>query len=678
MSVSTDSHHLLDCFAEFCALVDTEGRVVACNCQESAATERDRPPCCTQLALHPQCPCEQCYISSAFVSGEPAEGQEVHPDLGPLRIRVVPLIDTDGRSTLATLQISHSPQQTCDGHSARSAAQAFDSLPQTVFEADILGNITFANRHSLEKFEYTSEDIANGLNIIEVIAPEDRERLLQLFYGVLQGEQGLSAEFRAQTQSGGHFFALVFATPLSKNGQVIGTRGMVIDISPQKKVEHSLRENEQRYQHLAHHDQLTNLPNRTLLLERLSEALERAELRGKPLAVMVLDIDRFKQVNGSLGNDCSDQVVCEIARRLRKLLRQSDILARLNGDEFALVYSGVSTPDHLPLLAQRLLDAFQQPVQIGEHAIYLTASIGIASFQVGLEEGETLLRQAAIAMTEAKEQGGNCYTYFSREMQTRREEAFLLEKHMREALHRREFFLHYQPQIDLASGAITGVEALVRWAGPDGVLSSPESFIKVAEESGLIHPLGDFILREACAQNLRWQQSGLPPIQVTVNISARQFAQPGFVEQVLKTLAVTGLSPEWLELEITESAIMANIKDAQETMHCLQQAGVRFAIDDFGTGHSSLNYLRQLPLSKLKIDRSFMFDVPGNSDNEKLVFSILTLARSFNMHTVAEGIETQSQLAYLQQLDCDLGQGYLFSRPVAPEAIPALLSAKLP
>ncbi len=674
MSFASHIANHLQLHADFCVLVNAEGHIVA----SSGQTLPKSGACHDLLGLHRSCPCEGCYIRLAFQTGQPVAGNMDHSELGPVQVRVMPLSGPDGRTELATLQINHSPQRPQNGQTSQLAAQVFDSLPQTVFEANLQGRITFANRHSLDKFEYTAEDLAGGINIMQVIAPDDRERLRQLFFRVLQGEQGLSAEFTALTKNGGRFFALVYAIPLTENGRVVGARGMLMDISQQKAVEHSLRESEQRYQHLAHHDQLTNLPNRTLLMERLSQALDRAEHRRKPLAVMVLDLDRFKQINDSLGNGYGDQALCEITRRLQQLLRQSDTLARLNGDEFALLYSDVPKPDSLSLLAQRLLDAFQEPVQIAEHTVHLTASIGIASFQHGPEDGETLLRQAAIGMNEAKTQGGNRYAYFSQEMQTRREETFLFEKHMRKALQRQEFYLHYQPQIDLASGKVSGVEALVRWAGPCGTNPSPEVFIKVAEDSGLIHPLGDFVLSEACAQNLRWQQSGLPPIQVTVNISAKQFGQADFVNKVLQTLADTGLDPQWLELEITESAIMANVKEAIGIMHRLQQAGVRFAIDDFGTGHSSLNYLRQLPLSKLKIDRSFMLDIPGNRDNEKLVFSILTLARSFGLQTVAEGIETQGQLTYLQQFECDLGQGYLFSRPVAPAAIPALLTADTP
>jgi EAL domain-containing protein (putative c-di-GMP-specific phosphodiesterase class I) len=327
--------------------------------------------------------------------------------------------------------------------------------------------------------------------------------------------------------------------------------------------------------------------------------------------------------------------------------------------------------------ARRLLKNLKDPLQLAGHTFHLSGSIGITTSRDGKENIEGFLRQADIAMIEAKRQGGDRHVVFTREMQLRLEEAFRLEHRMRDALDRKEFFLRYQPQIELNTGRMTCVEALMSWGNSPENSISPEVFIKMAEKSGLILPLGDFALQEACAQNRRWQQLGLPPIQVTVNISAKQFGEPDFVDKVFQALAATGLDPRWLELEITESTIMDNISEAVGIMQRLRKAGVRFAIDDFGTGYSSLNYLRQLPLSKLKIDRSFVAGVPGNGDNEKLVTSILALARSFDLMTVAEGIETEEQLDYLRRLDCHLGQGFLFSRPVAPELIPNLIGTRL-
>lgn len=464
-------------------------------------------------------------------------------------------------------------------------------------------------------------------------------------------------------------------TPLlDGGGQVREIQSVGLDITPLKRTQDALLKCERRYNHLAQHDWLTNLPNRGLLFNRMGRALDRVRPSNRPLAVFFADLDRFKQINDTLGNSWGDKALCEIAQRLQVLLRPGDTLARLHGDEFVLVCEDLVCIEGF---ARRLLNNLKDPLHLAGHTFHLSASIGISVSRAGRENIEAFLRQADIAMFEAKRQGGDRHVIFSRKMQLRLEEAFRLEHRMRDALDRREFFLRYQPQIELNSGRMTCVEALMRWGDSPENRISPEVFIKTAEKSGLILPLGDFALQEACAQNRRWQQLGLPPILVTVNISAKQFGQSDFVDKVFQVVADTGLNPRWLELEITESAIIDNIAEAVGIMKRLQQAGVRFAIDDFGTGYSSLNYLRQLPLSKLKIDRSFVADVPGNRNNEKMVASILALARSFDLMTVAEGIESEEQLDYLRWLDCRLGQGFLFSHPVAPELIPNLIGTRL-
>ncbi len=669
-----------DCYNEaffndsetLCVLVDADGQPIAGSGSMSRECWR-HPPCRSLFQLHAPCPDTDCLIRRAFSGGIPVQETILRTDKESLTLRVIPLSDRQGHARLALLLINPGSRQAPTAAIEAGAAHSFDSLPQTVFETDLQGRITYANRHSLEKFEYSESDLGSGIQIRDVICEPDRKRLQQLFFLAMKSEVAVSAEFRAKTRSGKSFYALVYANALRQGDRITGLRGMLMDISPQKATEQALRDSEQRYQHAAYYDPLTQLPNRVLFMKRLGYSLERAEARRLPLAVLILDLDRFKQINASLGNECGDQVLIRISRRLERLVRRHDTLARLNGDEFALVYADTVEPDSVELLARRLYDAFAEPLHIAEHTVYLTACIGIAAWRRDAVDGETLLRQAAIALHEAKTRPDKYYAVFNQEMQTRRETIFRLEKQIREALQQDRFFLHYQPQIDLGSGRITGIEALARWNGPEGRQIPPDVFIRVAEETGQIHALGAFVLQEACAQNLRWQQQGLPPIRVSVNISAGQFSQRDFVDNVLQTLDDTGLDPQWLELEITESVVMDNIQAAITTMLKLKDMGICFSLDDFGTGHSSLNYLRQLPLAKLKIDRSFIQDIPGNRDNEKLVFSILTLARSFNLQTVAEGIETRDQMEFLQQLECDIIQGYLVSKPVPAEAIPALL-----
>ncbi len=674
MSATRNKKHLIQEHPDFCVLVDAEGRIVADSAQPSHQLRSKGDVCHELLGLHHSCPCNECFIRLAFETGLPVTEQLDHPDMGFVQVRVHPLSGPDGKE-LASLQISSDRATFPSEHFEKAERQGLESLQQAVFDIDLEGRITFANRPYLQLFGFSSRSHAENNHFGWVIPAAGRSELRQLFSRVLHTQQSLSEEFIVVNKNGDKLAAIIHLTALTKENCTIGVRGLVLDITRQKNLEAALDESETRCRQLTHYDQLTGLPNRTLLTEWLGNIFQGNHL-GRPLTVMVLDLDRFKQISDFLGDECGNQVLGEITQRLRKQLRSNDILARLNDDEFVLVYSNISNQNNLSLLAQRLLDALQEPMQIGQHTVYQTASIGIVTSHDG-EDPATLLRQASMAMNDAKLRGGNRFVHFSLEMQNQLQANFFFEKHMRDALQRQEFYLHYQPQVDLKSGRVESVEALLRWAGPPGTPPSPETFIKVAEESGLIHPLGDFVLREACTQNLLWQQNGLAPIKTTVNISAKQFSQTDFVDKVLQILADTGLAPQWLELEITESAIMTDIQTALDTMLRLQQHGVHFAVDDFGTGHSSLNYLRQLALNKLKIDRSFVQGVPGNRDNEKLIDSILSLARSFNLQTVAEGIETPAQLEYLQQLDCDLGQGYLFSRPVAPDAIPALLSTNI-
>jgi diguanylate cyclase (GGDEF)-like protein/PAS domain S-box-containing protein len=530
-------------------------------------------------------------------------------------------------------------------------------------------NVAFCNFHGR-----TGDELV-GTSFLDLLPKQQHDDLLSRLEMLLSLKTPCFGETHSVSADGTVRWHRWSDTPLlDGEDRVREIQSVGLDITLLKRTQDALLESERRYNHLSRHDWLTNLPNRSLLFDRMGQALDRVRRTNLPLAVFFLDLDRFKQINDTLGNSWGDQALCEIARRLQGPLRPGDTLARLHGDEFVLVCENLVCVESF---ARRLLENLRDPLHLEGHTFHLSASIGIAVSRDGREDTEAFLRQADIAMFEAKRQGGDRHVIFSREMQLRLEEAFRLEHRMRDALDRREFFLRYQPQIELNTGRMTGVEALMCWGDSPENRVSPEIFIKSAEKSGLIHPLGDYALQEACAQNQRWQQLGLPPIQVTVNISAKQFGQSDFVDKVFQVLAATGLDPRWLELEITESAIMDNIAEAVDIMKRLQQAGVRFAIDDFGTGYSSLNYLRQLPLSKLKIDRSFVADVPGNRDNEKLIVSILALARSFDLMTVAEGIETEEQLDYLRGLDCRLGQGFLFSRPVAPELIPNLIGARL-
>lgn len=456
------------------------------------------------------------------------------------------------------------------------------------------------------------------------------------------------------------------AFPLTKNNS------MPVRVALRVRDLTAVKQAEQRLQKLAHHDTLTGLPNRALLMDRLEQAISKARRFKRGLAILFLDLDRFKKINDSLGHEVGDMILCQVAQRLQGVLRETDTVSRLSGDEFVIICEELKKFDDAGHLAEKLLTIFRDPFQAIGHTMHLSSSIGVAQSFIGGEDGNELLRMADIAMYEAKRRGGNQFQIYCRSMKHQVDQAFFLEELLRRGLDRNEFFLEFQPQIDLRTQRLIGLESLVRW-GESTTCVPPGMFIQRAEESGLIVPLGEWILKEACEQGVRWHQQGGPNLQIAVNISARQFAQADFADRVIHILQSSGLDPINLELEITESAIMENVDRAIATMHRLKQLGIQFALDDFGIGYSSLKYLRNLPLSKLKIDRSFVRELPFNTGDVKLVTSILALAGSFGLKTVAEGIETEKQLSFLTRLKCQIGQGYLFSRPVSPAAIPGLL-----
>jgi diguanylate cyclase (GGDEF)-like protein len=451
---------------------------------------------------------------------------------------------------------------------------------------------------------------------------------------------------------------------------------------------HALRESKRRYEHdleelikqrtaqvdhLSYHDALTGLPNRVLFEDRVEQAILAAQRNRQMLAVMLLDLDRFQTANDTLGPMVGDRVLCDVAERLGRCVRAGDSIARLGSDEFALLLTQLETTEEADNVNQKIVAAFQHPFLCGTPELYLTASKGISFYPLDGTDTHSLLRNAGAALCQAKDQGGDEYQVYTAEMNAGSLKRLALENSLRRALERDEFIVHYQPQADSATRKITGVEALVRWQHPELGLVSPAEFIPLAEETGLMVPLGEWVLRTACAQNRAWQQAGFPKLSMSVNLSLRQFRQinlTGMVDQVIKE---TGVDPTCLELELTESAVMMNTESAVTTLRKLRALGIRIAIDDFGTGYSSLNYLKNLPIDTLKIDRSFVRDAATNPVDAAIVQAIITLAHSLKLKVKAEGIETQEQLDFLRQLRCDEIQGYLLSRPLPAEALEQLL-----
>ncbi len=432
---------------------------------------------------------------------------------------------------------------------------------------------------------------------------------------------------------------------------------------------------QERLQYLAHHDSLTGLPNRALFLERLDHALTRARWTKRPLAILFLDLDRFKNINDTLGHDIGDSALRVASERLISCVREGDTVARFGGDEFTVLLEDMANSDDVPNVAQKILDSLSRPFDVEGREFVVTTSIGISLYPNDGDDSLKLLRKADTAMYRAKEQGRNKYQFYSSEMGARAMEKFMLESSLRHALERKEFLLYYQPQVNLATGDITGVEGLLRWQHPELGLILPTQFIPVAEETGLMKAIDEWVLYTACAQAKAWRSAGIPSISMIVNLSGRSFNEARLAEVISRGLRQTGLAPEMLELEITESVIMHNAQATVEMLEQLNRMGLKLAVDDFGTGYSSLSYLKRFPIDTLKIDQSFVRDVTTDADDASLVKAIIAMGHALQLNVIAEGVETPEQLAFLRQHGCDGMQGYLFSRPQTEAEITRLLQS---
>ena len=449
------------------------------------------------------------------------------------------------------------------------------------------------------------------------------------------------------------------------SGEVLNYVGIESDISERHAAQESIRQ-------LAYFDPLTRLPNRTLLQDRVEQALVAAEREGKQAALLFVDLDHFKTINDSLGHFAGDQLLIQVAQRLGECVRRMDTVARLGGDEFVVLLSE-TTLEGAGAVARKILAAVAQDCQIEQQQLRITPSLGISLYPQDGSDFGSLLKHADTAMYRAKEAGRNAYQFFANEMNVAALERLVLENSLRQALERGEFVLHYQPQVDVASGSIVGSEALIRWRHPEIGMVSPARFIPVAEVSGLIGPIGEWVLREACRQNRAWQSAGLPPICVGVNISSVQFRGGKLEESVRQVLDESGLAPEWLELELTEGTVMSDANATVDTLHRLSAMGIRLAIDDFGTGYSSLSYLKRFPIDRLKIDQSFVRDIVTDPDDWAIASAVISMGHSLRLDVIAEGVEHAEQLEMLRRQGCDEVQGYYFSVPLPADEFAELL-----
>jgi diguanylate cyclase (GGDEF)-like protein/PAS domain S-box-containing protein len=474
-------------------------------------------------------------------------------------------------------------------------------------------------------------------------------------------------EYETREPSKGATWYSVTGEPIfDEHDQFAGYRGTSTDITERKL-------SEQRIHHVAQHDVLTGLPNRSLLQDRLGQAIAYSLRYAHPVWVMLIDLDRFKFVNDSMGHKAGDVLLMTVAARLHSALRDTDTVARLSGDEFVVILTEHEDQRLSVDIVQRLMESVAQPVMLGSTEFFVTCSIGVAVYPTDGAPAESLIEHADIAMYRAKKLGRNNFQFYTPAMNEEAMERVRIESALRNALERNEFVLHYQPQVDLASGEIVGMEALIRWQHPEMGMVAPSRFIGVAEETGLIVPIGAWVMRAACLQNQAWQQAGLGQLRIAVNLSARQFGAPNLVAEIGAVLAETGLAPACLEIELTESLFMSDVTLAVELLHSLKVLGVNLSIDDFGTGYSSLSYLSRFPIDVLKIDRSFVAAITRDSNDAAIVASIIALAHNLKLAVIAEGVETEAQLDYLRLHGCDQMQGYYFSRPLPAAEFELLL-----
>jgi len=488
-------------------------------------------------------------------------------------------------------------------------------------------------------------------------------RKSSLVQGAYEGEV-----FNSKLGENGKWLYISVAPITNTKGEVTGAIQTLLDLTDIKD-----KQAEETIRYQSCHDILTCLPNSILFNARLNMALTGVRRSNKMLGVMYIDLDRFKHINYSLGHDLGDELLLSVGQRLTGLVREVDTVARMGGDVFTVLLSEISQAEEVINIAQRITDVFKQPFMIRENEIYISMSIGISVYPTNGDDGETLVKNAEIAMFRAKDLGGDNYQFFTLDMDNNSSDRFKMTNDLRHALERQEIKVHYQPKVNIRTGRVTGMEALARWQHPDLGLISPMKFIPLAEETGLIIPISEWVLRTACAQTKTWQDAGFPFLNVAVNLSMLQFRQRDLVETVDKILKETGLEPQCLELEITETMAFKNSNYNIIVLHKLRKMGVKISLDDFGTGYSSISYLKYFPLDNLKIDQSFVNNIFVDDNNAAIVVSIIDLAHRLNLKVIAEGVESEEQLEFLKHQKCDEMQGYLFSKPLPGEEFEKIL-----
>lgn len=525
---------------------------------------------------------------------------------------------------------------------------------------DAEGYIVYASpSHQLQLGHETAE--LEGSNLLEWIHEEDQEIAAS---GIQQTSAARNRsphlEFRFRAKNGRYVYLEASINPILHQSGAVSQLVLVMrDITERKT-------SEQTIYHLAYHDPLTDLPNRRLFMNRLRKEVQYARRFQSQLAVLFLDLDRFKTINDTLGHEAGDFVLAETTKRLTQCVGKNDLVARIGGDEFTVLLTDINSKLDAENVARRIVTRLQEPLTLAGQPLHISCSVGIALFPADGKDADELLRRADMALYSVKKHGRNGFAFFHADMEERSLERMLLQNELKKALEQEQFQLDYQPKVDLASGQVTGMETLVRWEHPELGRLSPGKFIPIAEETGLIIPLGEYVLRRACEQTQQWQENGYPPLRVSVNLSVRQFYQPDLVSKIKQILEETQLDAQWLELEVTES-VFADLEQATAILKKIKELGVHVSIDDFGTGYSSFSYIKHLPVDSLKIDASFIRDLHLNKESQAIVKAILTVAKTLNLTVVAEGVERMEQFAVLSEDGCNQGQGFLFSKPLSSQ-----------
>lgn len=537
------------------------------------------------------------------------------------------------------------------------ASAVFDCALEGIFITDTNGNIQVANASASRITGYPNDELL-GQNPRILKSDYHDKRFYQFLWQSIAKNNRWQGEIWNKHKNGQVYPEWLSISPIKNDqGEVENYIGIFIDISKQK-------ETEKRLIHLANHDKLTGLPNRDLFLDRLNMAVLQAKRHQQQIAVLFIDLDHFKYINDTYGHAQGDQVLQQVGSRLKACLRENDTLARMGGDEFTIILQDFDGHHDVELIANRINSSLDQPIFFGQQDVYISSSIGISILPEDGLSAEVLMRHADTAMYSAKNNGRKQLHFFHSEMEGYSRQRLEMERLLRRALEHGEFLLHYQPQFDLGSGKLIGAEALLRWQRPDAGLVPPDHFIPLAEENGMILPIGEWVLKEVCEQARRWQQAGWHSFRIAANLSARQFSQTGLSSIISNILTDSGLDPRYLELELTETAAMQNVEATLQTLVTLKQTGISLSIDDFGTGYSSLSYLKQFPLDRLKIDRSFIADIAQDPNDAAIVVAIISLANCMGLKVIAEGVETEEQLRFLKMHGCHEAQGFLLGRPV--------------